>query len=103
MSGLNSTPSARAAPRGGDDVPPVAGAEIDDVILRRDLRHVQHPLDQRRRCGHPHHVLAGLAHLWLELAGCDLGVSRPHGDRHERDRQRHSNHGSLQIHVRSPV
>ena len=69
IAGLNSKPTARA-PRlaAAMMLPPVAGAEIDDVVLRRDARHVQHPLDQRLRRRHPHDVLAGLADLGPELA-----------------------------------
>ena len=38
----------RAALGGSDDVAAVARAEIDDEVLRRHFRHVEHLLDQRR-------------------------------------------------------
>ena len=44
-----------------DDVAAVAGAQIDHVVGRRQLRHVEHLLDERRRRRHPDDVLAGLA------------------------------------------
>ena len=62
MSGLYSMPCARGAALGGrDHRPAVAGSEIDHVILRRDLRHVEHLVDERLRRRHPDDVLARLS------------------------------------------
>ena len=64
---------ARAALGGGDDVAPVARAEVHDEVLRRHRRHVEHLLDQRRRGRHPDHVLAGLSDIGLVGALGRLG------------------------------
>ena len=86
MSGLYSTPSAvRAALGRRDDVAPVAGAEVHDVVLRRHLRHIEHLLDQLRRRRHPDDVLAFLADRRLERCGLLRRCHRGEGSReHER-------------------
>ena len=60
---------ARAAVRGGDDVAAVAGPQVDDVVVLRHLRQIEHRLDELRRRRHPDHVLAGLADARLVGAG----------------------------------
>jgi hypothetical protein len=52
---------------GRDHRAAVAGAEIDDVIVRRHLRHLQHAFDQRLRRWHPDHILAFLTDGGREL------------------------------------
>ena len=80
MSGLYSMPIARrAALGGGDHRAAVARAEVHQEVLRRDLGHVEHLVDQRLRRRHPDDVLAGLADLGFELlrrflCGCRLRV-----------------------------
>src|SRR5882724_4643872 len=56
----------RAALRGRDHYPPVARAEVDDEVARRDGSEIEHLLDQRARRRHPHDILAGLAFVRLE-------------------------------------
>ena len=69
MSGLYSTPQRlHAALGGGDHGAAVAGAEIDQDVGRRHLRHVEHAVDQRLRGRNPDHVLAGLADGRLDTA-----------------------------------
>jgi hypothetical protein len=70
MSGLYSMPSPRA-PRlaAAMMLRPSPRAEVDDEILRRDAREVEHLLDQRGRRRHPDDVLARLPRIGLELAG----------------------------------
>ena len=51
---------AGAALRGRDHQDAVAGTEVDEPILRREPRQVEHLLDQRRRRRHPLDVLARL-------------------------------------------
>src|SRR5919204_914741 len=57
---------ARAALRRRDHRAAVARAEIDDIVLWRDARHVEHLVDHRLRRRHPDDVLAGLADFRLE-------------------------------------
>ncbi|MNC87767.1 hypothetical protein D3C83_35230 [compost metagenome] len=38
-------------------------------ILRRELAQVEHPVHERLRGRHPHHVLAGLSDFGLEFLG----------------------------------
>ena len=63
--------SPYTAPGSSDDVDSVTRPEVDQVVLWRDGRHVQHLLDERRRRRHPLHVLAFLSEL--RLIGC-LGL-----------------------------
>src|SRR5262245_5445616 len=56
ISGLYSMPRFGAALRGGDYRAPVAGAKIDHVIFGCHFRHVEHLVDQRLGCRHPHHI-----------------------------------------------
>ena len=46
----------------------VAGAEVKDQILRRDLGHAQHALHELVGRRHPHDILAGLSDLRLVVA-----------------------------------
>jgi hypothetical protein len=59
---------------GGNHGAAVTRSEIDDEILRRDLRHVEHFLDENLRRWHPDHVFACLADLWLIRLGCRLRI-----------------------------
>src|SRR5947209_7552295 len=59
---------------GGDRDLAVAGSEIDHIVFRLRLRHVQHALDDLVRSRHPYHVLALLADVGLEVLL--LGVRR---------------------------
>jgi len=52
---------------GGDRDLAVARAEIDHIVLRLRLRHVQHALDDLVRSRHPYHVLALLADMGFEV------------------------------------
>src|SRR5215475_8932827 len=61
ISGLYSMPRFGAALRGGDYRAPVAGAKIDHVIFGCHFRHVEHLVDQRLGCWHPHHIFPFLA------------------------------------------
>ena len=71
MSGLYSMPVRRgAALGGGDDRAAVARAEVDDVVLRRQLRHVEHLVHESLRGRDPDDVLARLSDFRLE--GCRL-------------------------------
>ena len=53
----------KAALGGRDDRAAVAGSEINQKVLGRHLRQVEHRVDKRLRSGHPDHVLAGLSDL----------------------------------------
>lgn len=55
-----------ATPGGRDHVPSVPGSEVDHEVFRRHLRHIEHLLDQLRRRGDPHDVLARLADTRLD-------------------------------------
>ena len=101
-----------AAPRRGDDVAAVARPEIDHEVRRRDLREVEHLLDERVGVGDPHDVLAGLTHLRLVRRWClgrlragrlgwlgGLGKDSRHGKATRDDRQQR---GSQQWHRRTP-
>ena len=71
-------------------VRPSPEPEIDQVVLRRDLRHVEHLVDERLRRRHPDDVLAGLADLGLEWLRRLLGGLRERGRAGE-ERQRENN------------
>ena len=58
---------ARAPFRSGDHRAPIAGTQVIQRVLRRELHHVEHFVHQRLRGGHPHHVLAGLPDFGREL------------------------------------
>src|SRR5207302_9121115 len=73
---------------GGVGYLPFAPAEIDHVVLRLRLRHVQHALDDLVRSRHPYHVLALLAYVGFEVLL--LGVRRARGDE-QRGRERRQN------------
>ena len=51
--------------RSGDDRAAIAGAEIDHVVFRRHLGHLQHFVDQCLRRRYPDDVFTGLAYLGL--------------------------------------
>ena len=69
---------AGAALGRGDHGAAVTGAEIHHEVLRRDLGHVEHLLDEHLRRRHPDDVLAGLANLRLERL-CGLRRLRERG------------------------
>jgi hypothetical protein len=73
----------------GDHHAAVARAEVVDDVVRRDLRHRQHALDERLRRGHPDDVLAGLPLLGLGrvLGGGLLGRRQQAADDEEADGQ----------------
>ena len=75
-----------AALGGGDHRAAVAGAEVDDVVLRRDLGHVEHLVDERLRRRHPDDVLAGLTDLGFEWFCRRLCALRERLDREEQTR-----------------
>src|SRR5262249_38355665 len=66
----------------------VARAEVDDVVLRRGLRHAQHLVDEFVGRRHPDDVLAALAYLGLVsrfTVGSILGLSQgAEGDEQDR-------------------
>ena len=87
MSGLYSMPIARGAALGrGDDRAAVARAQVVVDVLRRDLGHVEHLLDQRLRRRHPDDVLARLADRRLERLGGrgTASAARRAGERNRR-------------------
>jgi hypothetical protein len=57
-------PRARA-PRRRDHQHTVTGSEIDQAVVRREVRMVEHCFDERRRRGHPLDVFARLVELRL--------------------------------------
>jgi hypothetical protein len=59
--------SGGADPGCGDYGASIAGTEVDQVIFRRHLRHLEHLVDERLWGWDPDDVLAGLADLWLVL------------------------------------
>ncbi len=62
--------------RCGDCDLAVAGAQIDHIVLRLRLRHVQHAFDDLVRRRHPYHVLALLADVGLEVLLLGVGGGR---------------------------
>jgi hypothetical protein len=80
-----------AALRGGDDRAAVARTEVDEEVLRRELRHVEHLVDEGLRRRHPHDVLPGLSDLRLERLGRRLGLGmRDRGDGQAQEEERSS-------------
>src|SRR6266404_3213300 len=77
----------RAALCRGDHRAAVARAEIDDVVLRRHAREVEHLVDHRLRRRHPHDVLARLADFGLEGGGGRRALRLGESERAERDEQ----------------
>src|SRR5262249_31451800 len=69
------TMSARAPLGRGDHVPPVARTEIDDVIIPRDVRHIEHLLHHHIRVGHPDDVFTGLSGFRRVFTRCGLSES----------------------------
>ena len=108
MSGLYSMPSARSAALGrGDHGAAVTRSEIHHEVLRRDLGHVEHLVDERLRRRHPDDVLASLADLGLEwfclrgLRECICGEERQgcRTERHTEQRSQMHNWPSRGTHV----
>src|ERR1043166_2812890 len=99
ISGLYSIPRARAALRRCDHRTPIARAQIDDVILGRDLGHVEHLVDQCLRGRHPYDVFACLADVRLERCDCGWGLGRD-GSRadDQTERQQRPAHGEQRTH-----
>ena len=73
-----------ATPGGRDHVASIAGAEIDHVVLRCDLREIEHLLDELWRRGHPHHVLARLPDHRLERLDVLRGDGNGEGEGEEK-------------------
>jgi len=75
---------AEAALRCRNHEDAIAGSQVDQPVLRRDLRQVEHRLDERRRGRHPLDVLARLVQpRRVELTTPPLSTGGADRDGHE--------------------